>query len=101
MPDGTPEAPHPLTLDADARDIAAHETSPLARYRALRSADAIHADPGQRLAAERLDILHNALIGYRPSGASWLGGLKARVNRKFCDVIESLLPSAAGLWRLF
>jgi cell division protein ZapE len=81
MPDGNPDSPHKLSLDAAARDIAAHGASPLARYRALRDANAIQADHGQRLAAERLDRLHGVLTGYKPAGESWLGGLKARFGR--------------------
>ncbi|MEO1191622.1 MAG: cell division protein ZapE [Pseudomonadota bacterium] len=51
---------------------------PLARYRALRSEDKLQHDPGQELAAEKLQALHHALSGYRPqAGAS---GWKARLG---------------------
>ncbi len=40
---------------------------PLAVYRARLRADALKPDPGQALAAEKLQSLHNALSGYRPS----------------------------------
>lgn len=78
MPDGTPDTPQILTLDDDARAIAAAEAAPLARYRALRRADVIKPDPGQELAAEKLESLYKALQGYQPAGESWLGGWKAR-----------------------
>jgi cell division protein ZapE len=78
MPDGKPDSPQILMLDDAARDIAAHETTPLARYRALRRADALKPDPSQALVAEKLESLHHALAGYQPAGDSWLGGWKTR-----------------------
>ena len=49
---------------------------PLAYYRARLAAGDIRPDPGQALAAEKLESLHRALIGYEPySGGS---GWKAR-----------------------
>jgi cell division protein ZapE len=50
---------------------------PLPAYRALRRGGALHHDPGQELAAEKLQSLHNALRGYSPSGR---GGWKARLG---------------------
>ena len=51
---------------------------PLAAYRALRREGGLRHDPGQRLAAEKLQSLHNALRGYRPAGDG--GGWKARLG---------------------
>lgn len=51
---------------------------PLAAYRALRRDGGLRHDAGQRLAAEKLQSLHNALRGYRPSGNG--GGWKARLG---------------------
>jgi cell division protein ZapE len=46
---------------------------PLALYRARRAAGGIKPDPAQALAAEKLQSLHNALVGYRPAGRlSWI-----------------------------
>ena len=78
MPDGNSDSPQILALDDAARDIAAHEATPLARYRALRRAGVLKPDPGQELSAEKLESLHHALTGYQPAGESWLGGWKAR-----------------------
>ena len=51
---------------------------PLAVYRARARAGALTPDPGQALAAEKLQSLHNALAGYRPdSGES---GWRARLG---------------------
>src|SRR3546814_3951264 len=52
--------------------------TPIARYRALRHAGEIRPDPKQAIAAEKLQSLHNALIGYRSSGEGWLSGWKER-----------------------
>ena len=41
---------------------------PLFAYRALRAAGDLQADPMQELAAEKLQSLHKALIGYAPNG---------------------------------
>ena len=41
---------------------------PLFAYRALRAAGDLQADPMQELAAEKLQSLHKALIGYEPNG---------------------------------
>jgi cell division protein ZapE len=45
----------------------------LAAYRALRAAGRLAPDPAQQLAAEKLQSLANALVGYRPSdnGGGW------------------------------
>jgi cell division protein ZapE len=58
-------APDPRTLAAAAPDGAAD--GPLPLYRARRRAGQLQADPQQELAAEKLQSLHNALRGYRPS----------------------------------
>ncbi|MEO3428137.1 cell division protein ZapE [Pelagibius sp. CAU 1746] len=51
---------------------------PLAAYRARRREGDLRHDPGQELAAEKLQSLHNALRGYRPAGGG--GGWKARLG---------------------
>lgn len=51
---------------------------PLQRYRELRRAGELRPDPGQELAAEKLQSLHNALKHYRP--AMGPGGWKARLG---------------------
>ena len=56
----------------------AHNQGPLWAYRALRAENRIEADPGQQLAAEKLQSLHHALIHYRPETGS--GGWKARLG---------------------
>ncbi len=58
---------------------------PLPRYRALRREGQLKPDPGQELAAEKLQSLHNALRHYTPadSGAGWkerLGLARRRVD---------------------
>ena len=40
---------------------------PLQKYRALRRAGEIRPDPAQELAAEKLQSLHHALVGYEPA----------------------------------
>jgi cell division protein ZapE len=63
---------------AAARDAAA---GPLALYRERCRAGDLAADPAQAMAAEKLELLHHALVGYRPGGgASWRErlGLKRR-----------------------
>ncbi len=39
---------------------------PMPRYRALIDAGEIHADPAQRMAVEKLQLLHMHLVGYDP-----------------------------------
>ena len=51
---------------------------PLQRYRSLRRAGEIKADPVQELGAEKLQSLHHALKGYQPADESWLAGWKDR-----------------------
>ncbi|MEE8444524.1 MAG: cell division protein ZapE [Alphaproteobacteria bacterium] len=51
---------------------------PLQRYRSLRRAGEIKADPVQELGAEKLQSLHHALTGYQPAGDTWLTGWKDR-----------------------
>ena len=51
---------------------------PLQRYRSLRRAGEIKADPVQELGAEKLQSLHHALNGYQPAGDTWLTGWKDR-----------------------
>jgi cell division protein ZapE len=50
---------------------------PLFAYRALREAGDLQADPMQELAAEKLQSLHKALVGYEPStgGQGWAARL--------------------------
>ena len=43
---------------------------PIAQYRARLKAGDIRRDPAQELAAEKLESLHNALIGYEPATGS-------------------------------
>ena len=62
-----------------ASDLAAAEgRGPLAAYRARRREGHLRHDPGQLLAAEKLQSLHNALRGYQPAGNG--GGWKARLG---------------------
>lgn len=49
---------------------------PLAHYRARLAAGEIRPDPAQELAAEKLESLHHALVGYEPSTGR--GGWKER-----------------------
>lgn len=49
---------------------------PLAAYRAKLASGKIKPDPAQELAAEKLESLHHALLGYRPSAGAT--GWKAR-----------------------
>lgn len=51
---------------------------PLQAYRARCRAGELHPDPGQQLAAEKLQSIHNALRNYRPSTGS--GGWKERLG---------------------
>jgi len=50
----------------------------MAALRVKRRAGEIKEDPAQELAAEKLQSLHNALVGYRPAGGT--GGWKARLG---------------------
>ncbi len=57
------------------------EAGPLALYRERCRAGALAADPAQAMAAEKLELLHRALQGYRPQGnGTWRErlGLKRR-----------------------
>jgi cell division protein ZapE len=54
----------------------APRTGPRARYRSLLASGAIRPDPVQELAAEKLESLHRALVGYRPQTGQ--GGWMAR-----------------------
>jgi cell division protein ZapE len=60
-------------MTPDAGAAALSDRGPLARFRAQRHAGRIEADPAQELAAEKLQSLHHALAGYRPSSgaAGW------------------------------
>ncbi len=60
---------------ADSSNAAA---TPLDAYRLLRDAEEILADPAQRLAVEKLQALHHALVGYQPASEGWLSGWKDR-----------------------
>ncbi len=51
---------------------------PLPVYRARVRAGELKPDPGQALAAEKLQSLHNALAGYRPDGGE--SGWRARLG---------------------
>jgi len=65
----------PMTPDAGL--AAAVAQGPLALYRARRRAGQLDADPAQELAAEKLQSLHHALVGYEPASgrAGWRGRL--------------------------
>ena len=67
-----PETASQETAAAEAKG----STGPLAAYRARRRAGELRHDPGQELAAEKLQSLHNALRHYEPAAGS--GGWKAR-----------------------
>lgn len=62
----------------DPDDQAPPPAGPLAVYRARRREGHLRHDPGQQLAAEKLQSLHNALRGYEPAGG--MGGWKARLG---------------------
>ncbi|MCI4663288.1 MAG: cell division protein ZapE [Neomegalonema sp.] len=51
------------------------QEGPLARYRALVAEGALKADPAQRAAIEKLQLLHRRLIDYRPARSRSLFGL--------------------------
>jgi cell division protein ZapE len=51
---------------------------PIQVYRALRRSGELRPDPGQELAAEKLQSLHNALRNYQPSSGA--GGWKERLG---------------------
>ena len=53
--------------ESSASEARAGGEGPLWRYRALRRDGALQPDPGQQLAAEKLQSLHHALIHYQPS----------------------------------
>jgi cell division protein ZapE len=61
------------SMTPDAGQAAAVTQGPLALYRARRRAGHLEADPVQELAAEKLQSLHHALVGYRPASgrAAW------------------------------
>jgi cell division protein ZapE len=60
----------PMTSESGL--AAAMAQGPLALYRARRRAGQLDADPAQELAAEKLQSLHHALVGYAPAGrAGW------------------------------
>ena len=65
-------------MEQPSDSAAGAPEGPLAAYRALRRAGGLRHDVGQQLAAEKLQSLHNALRGYRPSGNG--GGWKARLG---------------------
>jgi len=65
-----------MGLDSETDDGGPE--GPLAAYRVLRRGGNLRHDAGQLLAAEKLQSLHNALKGYRPSGNG--GGWKARLG---------------------
>jgi len=48
------------------------QSTPLEIYRALVGSGAIHDDPAQRLAVEKLQILHRRLLGYDPKAGRGL-----------------------------
>lgn len=53
-------------MTPDAGAVAPSEQGPLALYRARRRAGHLDADPAQQLAVEKLQSLHQALVGYQP-----------------------------------
>jgi len=57
--------------------------TPVQRYRALRRAGELQADPAQELAIEKLEILHHRLAQYDPGqGQGWLTFLRRRSRRE-------------------
>ena len=64
--------------DSASDPATADGRGPLAAYRARRREGHLRHDPGQLLAAEKLQSLHNALRGYQPAGNG--GGWKARLG---------------------
>lgn len=65
------------------RDSEPAETiseGPILALRRLRRGGQLQADPAQELAAEKLQSLHNGLVGYAPDGGEngWQGRWKAR-----------------------
>jgi len=67
----------------DASSTKALTQTPLQRYRALRRAGELAADPVQELAIEKLEILHHRLAQYDPAGEQgWLGFLRRRPKRE-------------------
>ena len=67
----------------DASSTQALTQTPLQRYRALRRAGELAADPVQELAIEKLEILHHRLAQYDPAGEQgWLGFLRRRPRRE-------------------
>jgi cell division protein ZapE len=70
MPLSSPSEPFRSSRVADG---------PLARYRAWREAGRLQHDPAQELAAEKLQSLAAALVGYQPGGGGE-GGLWAKLG---------------------
>ncbi len=58
--------------------LASDHAGPLYALRALRRAGKVLADPGQELAAQKLQSLHKALTGYVPESDGWAAGWAAR-----------------------
>ena len=73
-------------MDAAPTDLSALAQGPLPAYRARIAAGALHPDPSQRMAAERLQDLWVKLHGYepppRPAGNGGGNGRLARLLRR-------------------
>lgn len=69
------------STSSDPRDPASHAESPVAALRERRRKGALKPDPAQDLAAEKLQLLHQALKDYVPLGQQGaLAGWKARLG---------------------
>jgi len=64
----------------DTAPIPRPPSSPMAAYRAKVAAGELKADPMQRLAAEKLELLSRALKGYRPQPSGPRKGLFGRIG---------------------
>jgi len=62
----------------------------MTRYRALIDEGAIHADPAQRMAVEKLQILHMRLVGYDPKKPQKVGRALFGWGRE--RVVEAPVP---------
>ena len=68
------------------------ELGPLPAYRAMLAAGALHTDPAQALAAERLQRLWSSLRGYDPKPLEPPGLLTRLFRRKAADDIPETQP---------
>ena len=65
---------------------------PLERYLSLCKNGELESDQAQKAAAEKLQHLHDSLVGYKPDSESWLTGLKERlkINNKPSNISFSI-----------